>query len=317
MLDETDRLIVASLQVAPRASWQRIATVLKVSESTVARRAKRLLGSGFVRVAALPDPLRCDLGFPVLMQIECEVGAAEIVGRSLAARPDARFVTMLTGSYDLLLEIVVPSRAHLARVVLQDLNQIPGIRRTTSETVIRNFKTSYDWARPLLGQGAQQLQAEVGTPEVSTERTAGVDADDLHLIQLLAGDGRLSASELAKESRLSESSVRRRLEALSARRAVHFGTFVDPALMGYHTPVFLWLDVDIGSLDAAVRELMPRPEVRYLSATAGYSELTAEVILPDLNGLYQFLTEVVRSLPGIRRSEVGIELVTLKRGYRS
>lgn len=320
MLDEIDRLIVASLQVAPRASWQRIATTLEVSESTVARRAKRLLKSGVVRVAALPDSLQRGVGFSVFMRIECQVGTAGDVGCVLATRPDVRLVTMTAGSYDLLAEIVVPSRAYLARFVLQDLNQIPGIQRTTSETVIRNFKTAYDWARPLLGQGAARLSASISTPEVPVTHTAdtsGVDVDDLHLIQLLTGDGRLSASELAQESRLSESAVRRRLDALIARRAIDFGAFVDPARMGYHAPVFLWLDVDIRSLETVVLGLMTRPEVRYLSATAGHSELTAEVILPDLNTLYQFLTEVVKSLPGINRAEVDIELLTLKRGYRN
>src|SRR5690625_4667174 len=70
VLDDPDRRIVAALQISPRASWQQIATGLGVSESTVSRRAKRLLRDGSVHVAAIPDPLRCGIGFPVLVQAE-------------------------------------------------------------------------------------------------------------------------------------------------------------------------------------------------------------------------------------------------------
>lgn len=313
-LDDVDRLIVAALQVSPRASWQQIANALDVSESTVSRRAKRLLSSGRVRVTVMPDPLRCGLGFPVLMQVECAVGAADTVARTLALRPDVRFVALLSGTYDLVLEIVVRSRAHLAEIVIRDLNEIPEIRRTTTETVVRNFKTSYDWSRTLLGKRAGSLEPPGGSLEIP-DRPNGVDAGDLELIQLLGGDGRLSAAELAKRSNLSESSVRRRVDAMAAREAVHFATFVDPILMGFESPVFLWLDVDLGALEEVAEALASRLEVRYLSATAGYSDLIAEVILPDLDHLYQFLTEVVGTLPGIRRSEVGLELDTVKRGY--
>jgi DNA-binding Lrp family transcriptional regulator len=70
-------------------------------------------------------------------------------------------------------------------------------------------------------------------------------------------------------------------------------------------------------MEEVAQALVARHEVRYLSATAGYSDLTAEVILPDLDRLYDFLTGVVGSLPGVRRSEVGLELTTVKRNYET
>lgn len=316
VLDDVDKRLVAALQVAPRASWQQIATALDVSESTVSRRSRRLLASGVVRVNGLPDPLRCGLGFPVLIQVGCAVGAAASVARSLAMRSDVRFVAMLAGSHDLVVEVIVASRGQLAEVLLDDLNRIPGIVRTTTEAVVRNFKTSYDWARELLGDRADLLPAPP-VPTPGEPMSHKVDADDLRLIELLSTDGRLSAAELAKRSNLSESTARRRVDALSACGALHFATFVDPVLLGFEVPLFLWLDVDLSAMEEVAQALVARHEVRYLSATAGYSDLTAEVILPDLDRLYDFLTGVVGSLPGVRRSEVGLELTTVKRNYET
>lgn len=317
VLSEVDQRLVAALQIAPRASWQQIATALEVSESTASRRAKRLISSERVQISAMPDPLRCGLGFPVLMQVECAVGAAGSVAQTLAARPDVRFVALLSGSYDLVVELVVPSRFHLGEVAINDLNKIPGIVRTTTEAVVRNFKTAYDWGRGLLGERADLLPEIPSAPpgQQGRHQDQSVDGQDLTLIQLLAEDGRLSAAEMAKRSGLSESSVRRRLESLTSTGAVHFATFIDPVLMGFEAPIFLWLDVDLSCLEDVAQALSNQREVRYVSATAGDSDLIAEVMLPDLNCVYEFLTTVVGSLPGVRRSEVGLELSTVKRGY--
>jgi len=314
VLDDPDRRIVAALQISPRASWQQIATGLGVSESTVSRRAKRLLRDGSVHVAAIPDPLRCGIGFPVLVQAECSVGAAEDVARTLALRSDVRFLALLTGTYDLVFEVIVPSRDELGEVVIRQFSQVSGITRTTTETVIHNFKMSYDWSRSLLGEQAAALD-HGPRARMSSGGPVGVDAIDLQLLQLLGTDGRLSAAELAQQSDVSESSARRRVEELASSGAIHFGTLVDPRLMGFDSPVFMWLDVDLASIEVVAERLSAHPEVRYLSATAGYSDLIVEVILPDLDRLYGFMTEVVGSLPGVRRSRVGLEIDTVKRGY--
>ncbi len=308
-----DQQIVAALQIAPRASWQQIATALEVSESTVSRHAKTLLASERVRVSAMPDPIRCGLGFPVLLQLGCAVGEAEQVAARLAQRPDVRFVALLSGSHDIVVELVVPSRFHLAEVVLNELNQIPGIVRSSSEVVVRNFKFSYDWARGLLGDRVDRLP--VAPTPAGPPRPTKVDEHDLTLVQLLAEDGRTSAAELAKLSDLSESSVRRRVEALTASGALHFATFIDPMLMGFQAPLFLWLNVDLRHLEEVAHALSEQVAVRYVSASAGDSDLIAEVILPDLDHVYDFLTTVVGPLPGIRRSDVALELGTVKRGY--
>jgi DNA-binding Lrp family transcriptional regulator len=312
-LTDLDRMVVAALQVNPRASWNRIARALGVSESTVSRRANRLLAAGEVRVSAVPDPIRCGLGFPVLMQLECAPGAAESVAEELAGRADVRFLAVLTGGFDLVLEAIVPTRSDLSRILVREFNQVPGITRTTTAAVIRNFKTSYDWSRALLGPAAAELD-----PSPREELTRdGLDEVDRQLIQLLSADARASAADLAEPLGVSESSVRRRVEALAGSGTVHFGAFVEPARMGFDAPVFLWLDVELSALEQVAAELGRHPEVRYLSATAGATNIAAEVVLADLDGVYDFMTGVVGTLPGIRRSEVTLEVNAIKRGFHT
>lgn len=315
VLNTLDRKIVAALQINGRATWHQVAKVVGASESTVSRRANRLLRQGYLRIVGVADPLRCGLGFPVLLQLKCAVGAVASVARTLAQRPDVRFVALLTGSYDLILEIIVPSRAHLAMLLVHQLNAIPGITSTTTESVLRNFKTSYDWSREVLGGDATGLAASTPAAIAQEAEPLTLSATDMQLLQLLADDGRLSVAELADQADVSESVVRRRVESLRAAGALRFATLVDPRMMGYECELVLWLNIDLSRLEQVASALGERPEIRYLSATAGYSDLVAEVILPDLDSLYRFNTEVLGSLPGIRRSEIGLELQTVKRVY--
>ena len=79
--------------------------------------------------------------------------------------------------------------------------------------------------------------------------------------------------------------------------------------------VFIWLRVELARLEETARALAERREVRYLSATSGFSDLTCEAILRSQDDLYAFSTGVLGVLPGIREVDVGLELQTVKRGY--
>lgn len=310
-LDQLDRRIVACLQINGRATWQQVASVVGASESTVSRRANRLLRDGVIRVSAMLDPGRCGLGTPLLMQVKCAAGATNAVASTLADRPDVRFLASVAGSFDLVLEVVVGSRAYLADVLLGELGVIPGITATTTETIVRHFKTAYDWSRALLPNDPGALEPDpVGCLEPVT-----LDMKDMQMAQVLRDDGRASVADLAARLDVSESSVRRRLERLTSSGALWFGTFVDPQTMGFETEMFVWMEVDLAHLEEIAGTLTKRPEVRYLSITTGYSDLACELVLRDLDDLYRFSTQVLGSLSGVRRTEMGQELQILKRGY--
>ena len=281
------------------------------SESTVARRAQQLIDSGFMRVTGVVDPINCGFGYPVLVQLKCEVGAAGDAAELLAERPDVRFVALVTGAFDVVVELIVPSRRRLARILLDELPEIKGITQTTTESVLRNFKTAYDWSRDLLGPTAAELEP---APATAGEPMAP-NGVDLELLQLLVEDGRRSFAQLAGALDISESMARRRVEALVASGCLKFATFVDPHQLGYDVEVLIWMQVDLARLEETALALSARPEVRYLSATSGFSDLTCEVILRSQDDLYAFSTETLAGLPAVRQVDFALELATVKRGF--
>ncbi|SDU37885.1 DNA-binding transcriptional regulator, Lrp family [Jiangella alkaliphila] len=314
VLDDLDRRVVAALQTHGRATWQQIARAVGTSDTTAARRAQRLFGSGLVRVVASADPLRSVLGYPVLVQVTCRVGQAPRVAAELAARPDVRFAALITGTFDLIVELIVPSQRALARVLFEEIEQVDGILSTVTETVIAQHKVANVWAHGTLAPEAiATLESERGPIEQRDPKP--LDDRDRALVGLLAEDARLSFAELAVRLDMSESMVKRRLDTLTHDGRVRYTTIVRPELLGYGVEVFYWLAVDLRHLDETAKALGERPEVRYLSSTAGYSDLTCEVVLRHHDDLLTFNTRVLGELPGIRRVEIGLELITVKRAF--
>lgn len=314
VLDDLDRQIVAALQLHGRATWQQIARAVGASDSTVSRRAQKLFESGVVRVVAALDPLRCGSGYPVVMQVKCQVGQRTHVATKLAERPDVRFIALVTGSFDVVLELIVPSQRELARVLFQGIDTVDGILSTVTENVIAHYKVAHMWSHGTLSDDATTALTEARGEIAETDPTP-LDDRDRELFGLMAEDARLSFAALAAKLGVSESMAKRRVTALVGDGRVRFTTIVDPQLLGYEVEVLCWLDVDLKHLDDAARILAARPEVRYVAGTAGYADLLCEVVLRDHADLHRFNTQVFADLPGLRRAEIGHELVTLKRAF--
>jgi DNA-binding Lrp family transcriptional regulator len=316
-MDALDRRLAAALQLNGRATWREVARVLGTSESTVARRGRQLLESGLVRVTGQPDAARAGLGNPVLVQLNCAAGMTKRVATELAARPDVRFLAVVTGSYEVLVELIVPSKARLAHVLTDELAAVEGITGTTTDIVMRTFKTSYDWSRELLDEHGVDpsfvRQGPVPVPRVSGP--AALDESDLRLMQMLSDDGRRTFSDLAQDIGISESMVRRRVSALVDNGYLFFATLVDPQALGFEVEVFVMLRVALGELERVATALAARREVRYVSVTSGFSDLACEVILRSPDDLYDFTTKVLGGLEGVQRSVIAHELATYKRAY--
>ena len=314
-MDELDVRIAAALQINGRATWQQVAQAVDSTESTVSRRAQRLFDEGHIRVAAIADPQRCGWGYPVLVQLRCEVGEPKRVSHVLAAREDVRFVALITGTFDVVVELIVPSRRYLADVLIEQLPQIGGIRESTTESVLRNFKMSYDWSRELIREDAVAQLSDGASVDADFGHTVALEETDRALYALLREDGRLSFKNLAEQIGISESRARRKVDAMVKKGAIRIATIVPSHLLGFDVECFCWIRVDLLHLEEAARMLAARPEVRYLSAASGYRDLICEVILPSEDDLYEFETRIVGGLPGIRQVDIGLELQTVKRAF--
>ena len=313
-LDDLDRQIVAALQADPRASWAQLGAAVGVSETTALRRVQRLRESGRLVIVAAPDPLQCGFGQPVLLQFRTVPGHALELAHQLALRADTRFVATLTGRSDVMCELIAPDRQYLSRVVTRDLSNAGAVLSTTSEIVLKTFKTSDQWSRTLLL--SDDTAGQQRDPATSTVKKVKLDDMDMRLLEALAADGRRSYADLSSELGLSETAIARRVAALTSSHRLYFVAMVDPAALGFELEVLIHFRVDLAQLETVAFALADTPEVRYVSATTGYSDLACEAIFRNTDALYEFLTGTVSALKGIREVEVDVVLETVKRAFR-
>lgn len=308
-IDTLDRGIITELQRDGRATWNEIAKVVGTTGTTVARRTGRLVEVGAIRVVGAIDPLRCGLGYPILVRIRTLPRQIRTVADVLADRSDVRFLAVVTGTSDIVAELIVASRADMARVLMDELDMTDGIAGTTAATVMRHYKLSYH-ERPQQGEVLVTNGGD-GTPGSTKE------LDDLGraIADQLALDGRMPIATLSENLGISESMARRRVDSLVSSGQVGISTLLDASMLGYEVEVLLWLGVDLSCLSAVADQLCHRPEVRYLAAAAGDAELVAEVLCRDQEDLYRFTTEVLGPLEGIRRTELMLQLQAVKRAW--
>lgn len=314
-LDEVDRRIVAALQADPRGSWAQLAGVVGVSETTVLRRAQRLRETGALIVVAAPDPLRCGFGQPVLLQFRTVPGEAARLGHYLSERQDVRYVSLLTGRRDVMCELVAPDQRYLSQVLTFDVPKTGWVLSSTTDIVLKRFKTKDQWSHELLAPKAHPV-AEPEPPTLGVERTSPLDDMDMRLLAALRQDGRRSYADLSHDLGLSETAIARRVTALAASNRLYFVAMVEPGALGFEFEVMVHLRVEPFAIESIAVALATMSEVRYISATTGHSDLTCDAIFRDTEALYEFVTHTVGSMRGVRDIEVDVVLESLKREYR-
>jgi DNA-binding Lrp family transcriptional regulator len=130
-----------------------------------------------------------------------------------------------------------------------------------------------------------------------------MDESDWPLLQALAEDGRASYRRLAARTHWHESTVRRRVEELTASGVLFFDLDVPLDVVGINSPALLWMNVMPARLTEIGQALASRPEIPFVAATTGTTNLLASLNCQDDHSLYEYLTREVATLDGITHIE--------------
>lgn len=156
-------------------------------------------------------------------------------------------------------------------------------------------------------------QAAALRPELPGGGPITLGATDQVLLAALAVDGRAGHPDLARRTGWSESTVRRRVAQLRASGVLRIQLDVAPRALGYGAEARLWMAIRPVRLAAVGNALAGHREVMFAAATTGTTNLLAAVACRDQNGLYQYLTGRIATLPGVVTLETAPVLRTVKR----
>ena len=142
--------------------------------------------------------------------------------------------------------------------------------------------------------------------------TSLCDELDTNIVEHLVRDGRLSAANIAKRiGKVTERTVRTRMNSLIERRLISVGAIVDPATLGSHVIADLLIEVKPGRTLEIADKLVDYEELSYVACSSGVNDITVMINATDNHALLEF-AEVIGRIPGVRKVTVSTLLALLK-----
>ena len=143
--DEIDLEIINILNEDGRTPFAQIAKRLGVSPGMIRMRYERMVGEGVLQVVAVTNPLL--MGFTTMAHIGVKVNVNRLqeIADQIASFEEVIYLVLVTGSYDLIVEVVCRDKNHFMDFMMKKLHAVEGVRDTETFIYLRIAKESYDW----------------------------------------------------------------------------------------------------------------------------------------------------------------------------
>jgi Lrp/AsnC family transcriptional regulator for asnA, asnC and gidA len=143
-LDRVSKQIIEELQQDGRRSYAAIARGVGLSEAATRQRVQRLIDEGVVQIAAITDPFAIGFHRMAMLGIKVE-GDIRGVAEKLSALPEAEYVVICAGQFDLLVELLCVDDEHLLHTIDESVRTVPGVQSTEAFVYLKVEKETYQW----------------------------------------------------------------------------------------------------------------------------------------------------------------------------
>jgi Lrp/AsnC family transcriptional regulator for asnA, asnC and gidA len=144
--DEIDLQIIKILNEDGRASFAQIAQTLEVSPGMIRQRYNRLVEEGVLQVVAITNPMMLGLTTMAQIGVKVNVNRMQEIADQIASFEEVIYLVLLTGSYDLFVEVVCRDRSHLLDFLTNKLHSVEGVKEAETFVYLRIAKEVYTLA---------------------------------------------------------------------------------------------------------------------------------------------------------------------------
>ncbi|HEY2690079.1 MAG TPA: Lrp/AsnC family transcriptional regulator [Streptosporangiaceae bacterium] len=159
-VDDLDLTLLRALAVDARQSQRALARAVGMSPPAIADRLARLERAGAIR-GYRADLDWAALGYPVVVYMAVTAGPgmdlSQIIS-AIRALPEAEDMSVVTGSFDLLVRLRVRDHTHLRELLLAEIFQISGVQRTETFLSLGDAESD-NFAAALLDQMSQRSKS--------------------------------------------------------------------------------------------------------------------------------------------------------------
>lgn len=147
-MDKLDKEIINLLQENGRMRYTKIAEELGVTEGTVRNRAARLRDEKIIQIIGMTDPHSMGYEAPAMIGVSVQPAYLEKVAETIADFPEVSYLILVSGEYDLIIEVFCRNREHLATFVTDKLQLITGVQKTQTFMILHTYKMAHG-AKPI------------------------------------------------------------------------------------------------------------------------------------------------------------------------
>jgi Lrp/AsnC family transcriptional regulator for asnA, asnC and gidA len=143
-LDALDKGIIKLLAQDGRMSFTEIAEKLNVTEKTIRNRYKSLMDCKILKVTGVVNPLSLGLKVEAIILIGAEAQHLDQVREALVELPEVRYVTLISGEYQLLIQVFMRTYEQLDGFI-KKLNQIKGLNKMNVIIQFEVYKNTFEY----------------------------------------------------------------------------------------------------------------------------------------------------------------------------
>lgn len=139
--DEIDQQIINLMSEDGRISYRDLADQVSLSETRVRVRVLRLIDEGYISIVAIPNLIKLGANIMAMLGIRSS-GDIEELAEHLSEDDRVTFLSITTGSYDIMAEIVCANSEAFLNL-LQQIRSLPGVKETESFVYLKTPKSLY------------------------------------------------------------------------------------------------------------------------------------------------------------------------------
>jgi len=139
------------------------------------------------------------------------------------------------------------------------------------------------------------------------------DRTDWEIIALLNKDGRMPSTEIARRlGKVSSRTVTNRIHVLTENGIINVRAVVNPSKVGYGVLADVLIEADPGKVREVAKRVAEFPQISYVACAAGESDVSITLRVRNNEELFDFVTEIIGKIPGVRRTQSYIMHLTIK-----
>jgi Lrp/AsnC family transcriptional regulator, regulator for asnA, asnC and gidA len=147
------------------------------------------------------------------------------------------------------------------------------------------------------------------------EKAPPLDRVDCEIIKLLQKDGRIPNTSIAKKLKISEATVRSRLNRLIGEEIIQIVAVSNPMKLGFSMVGSIRIHVEIKEMNAIIEALKKLKPLWHIVQSTGGTGIHAEFVVKSLEDLNDLIFEKIHRIDGVQRTETSMFLKFIKRQY--